>query len=236
MPDLPALTNGGRRARVGPVYAAQPGGRGGGQGREPTWAATAPGQTQQPAHHPSLRCQWHVLSLRMEYSGQPNARPRLCRSQSSSTVPRTHHAIRPAAPSLRLLESDAASGTAAQQRSAGCSVCRPQRDRSQVALDSACGCNTVRVVATQCVWLQHIVLLRHTSVAKRQMSRRAAVATQMWAWPLTRLWCRCGLGWTRADVGWGWTLSQCRCVCVGGWVGGGGGGGDAVQQLVGVGG
>ena len=171
------------------MYAAQPGRRG--EGSEPTWAAAAPSQIQRPAHQPSLDCQWHVLSLRREYSGQPNARPRLRRSQSSSTVPRTRHTIRPAAPSLRLLESDAASGTAAQQRSAGCSMCRPLRDRSPVVL----GCNTVHVVATQCVWLQHSVLLRHTCVAQRQMSRRAAVVTQMWAWAWTRLRCRCGLGW-----------------------------------------
>jgi hypothetical protein len=155
MPHLSAATNGGQWARVGPVCAAQPGGRGEGRGREPTWGAAAPSQIQRPAHQPSLHCQWHVLSLRREYAGQPNARPRLRRSQSSATVPRTRHAIRPAAP-WRLLGSDAASGTAVQQRAAGCSVCRPQRDRSQVALGcnpggtrlqhSACGCNTVRVV------------------------------------------------------------------------------------------
>jgi hypothetical protein len=51
------------------------------------------------------------------------------------------------------IESDASSRTAAQQRSAGCSACRPQRDRAQVAL----GCNTVHVVATQCMWLRHIL-------------------------------------------------------------------------------
>jgi hypothetical protein len=154
-PSPSAATNGRQWARVGPVCAAQPRGRGEGRGTEPTWAAAAPSRIQRPAHQPSLHCQWHVLSLRREYAGQPNARPRLRRSQSSATVPRTRHAIRPAAP-WRLLGSDAASGTAVQQRAAGCSVCRPQRDRSQVALGcnpggtrlqhSACGCNTVRVV------------------------------------------------------------------------------------------
>jgi hypothetical protein len=111
-------------------------------------------KSSDPHHQASLDCQWHVLSLRREYSGQSNTPPRLRRSKSSSTVPRTRHTIRPAAPSLRLLESDAASGTAAQQRSAGCRMCRPQRDRSQVAL----GCNTVHVVATWRMWLQHSVL------------------------------------------------------------------------------
>ncbi len=189
MPHLSAATNEVQWAHVGPVYAAQPGGRGEGRGREPTWGAAAPSRIQRPAHQPSLDCQWHVLSLRREYSGQSNPRPRLRRShwQSSSTVPRTRHAIRPAPPSLRLLGSDAASGTAARQRAAGCSMCRPLRH-------SALGCNTVHVVATQCV------LLRHTCVAQRQMSRRAAVVTPMWAWAWTWLRCRCGLGWT---------LSQC---------------------------
>ena len=111
--------------------------------------------------NPATRIIKRVLTASGTYSpcgrntrGQPNAPPRLRRSKSSSTVPRTRHTIRPAAPSLRLLESDAASGTAAQQRSAGCRMCRPQRDRSQVAL----GCNTVHVVATWRMWLQHSVL------------------------------------------------------------------------------
>jgi hypothetical protein len=142
-------------------------------------------------------------------------------------VPRTRHAIRPAAPSLRLLGSDAASGTAAQQRAAGCSMCRPQRDRSPVAL----GCNTVHVVATQCMWLQHSVLLRHTCLAQREMSRKAAVATQMSAWA----WIRSPGRRPGAQVGAGsWTCSRCRCGRGHGhspgetWVGGGPNrGGDA---------
>ena len=92
----------------------------------------------------------------------------LTRSPSSSTVPRTRHAIRPAAPSLRLdrIGCSQRHGSAA----AGCSMCRPQRDWAQVAL----GCNTEHVVATQCA-----ALLRHACVAQRRMSRRAAVVTQM---------------------------------------------------------
>jgi hypothetical protein len=104
---------------------------------------------------------------------------------------------------------DEASGTAAQQRAAGCSMCRPQRDRSPVAL----GCNTAHVVATQCA-----AQMRHTCVAQRQMSRRAAVVTRMSAGD--------GFG-CGADVGWGWTLSQGKggqgidSVPVQMWVGGG---------------
>ena len=136
----------------------------------------------------------------MEYSGQSKARPRLRRGPSAPTVPRTRHAIRPVAPSLRLdwIGSGAASGTAAQQHAAGCSMCRPQRDRAQVAL----GCNTVHVIATH-----RAALLRHTCVAQRQMSRRG--------WTLSQ--CRGGQGidsvpvqmWVRggispgADVGGG---------------------------------
>ena len=56
-------------------------------------------------------------------------------------------------------------------------------------------------VATQCVWLQHIGL-RHTCVAQRQMSRRAAVVAQRSA----------GDGLFRgAKVGKGSTQSRCRC-------------------------
>ena len=95
--------------------------------------------------------------------------------------------------SLAWIGSDAASRKAAQQRAAGCRMCRPQGDRSQVAL----GCNTVDVVATQ-----YPALLRRTCVAaQRQMSRREAVAAQMSARD------RFGCG---ADVGGGWTLSQGR--------------------------
>ena len=220
MPHLPAATNGGPWARVGPVCAAQPGGRGRGRGREPTWAAAAPSQIQRPAHQPSLHCQWHVLSLRREYSGQPNARPRLRRSKSSSTVPRTGHTI-------------SASGALA---SLGLNRMHPvARQRSSVQPVAARAVRSGIVhrwhsVATQCMWLQHsacgcdtfCVLLRHSCVAQRQISRRAAVVTQMWAWAWTRLRCRCGLGRTRADVGWEWTLSQCR----------GGQGIDPVQLLM----
>jgi hypothetical protein len=140
-PHLSAATNGGQWARVGPMC----GGRGGGGGRleEPTqartWAAAAPSQVQQPAHQPSLDCQWHVLSLQMEYSGQPNARPRLRRSQSSSTVPRTRHTIRPAAPSLRLLGLDRMQPVARQRGSV-----QPGLLTGGTRLQhSACGCNTL---------------------------------------------------------------------------------------------
>ena len=54
------------------------------------------------------------------------ARPRLRRSPSSSTVPCTRHVIRPAAPSLRLLESDRMQPVARQRGSvqpvAACAV------------------------------------------------------------------------------------------------------------------
>ena len=42
------------------------------------------------------------------------------------------------------------------------------------------------------------------------------MAAQMGAWAWTRWRCRCGLGWTRADVGWGWTDSFTVQMCVGG--------------------
>ena len=113
------------------------------------------------------------------------------------------------------------------------------RQRSSVQPVAACAVRSGiahrwHSVATQCMWLQYsacgcntfCVLLRHTCVAQGQMSRRAAVAAQMWAWAWTRLRCRCGLGWTRADVGWGWTLSQCKG---GQWI-------DSVQLQVWVGG
>ena len=119
--------------------------------------------------------------------------------------------------SLAWIGSGAASGTAARQRAAGCSVCRLQRDCAQVAL----GCNTVHVVATHCA-----ALLRHTCVAQRQMSRRAAVAAQMSAGDgfgcgadvgrpgmdsfAVQRWARDRLG-PVADVGGGWTWSRCRC-------------------------
>jgi hypothetical protein len=96
------------------------------------------------------------------------------------------------------------------------------RQRSSVQPVAACAVRSGiahrwHSVATLCMWLQHgacgcntvcCAAASHLCVAQRQMSRRAAVATQMWAWAWTRLRCRCGLGWTSADVGWGWTLSQ----------------------------
>ena len=193
MPGLPAATNDGQWARVRPGCAAQPGGRGRGRGGEPTWAVTAPSQIQQPAHQRSLHCQWHVLSLRKEYPGQSNARPRLRRSQSSSTVPRTRHAIRPAPPShFALLDRIGCSQW--HESAAACS--RLQRVPSAAGLLTG-GTRLQRSArgATQCA-----ALLRHTCVAQRQMSRRAAVAAQVSA----------GHGFSYRQVGKGSTQSQCR--------------------------
>ncbi len=134
------------------------------------------------------------LPVRREYSGQSKARPRLRRSPSSSTVPSTRHAIRPAAPSLRLLGLDRMQPVA--------------RQRSSVQPVAACAVLSGIVhrwqsVATQCMWLQHCAaLLRHTCVAQRQMSRRAAVVAQTSAGD--------GFG-CGADVGKGSTQSRCRC-------------------------
>ena len=119
-------------------------------------------------------------------------RPRLRRSQSSS-MPRTRQAIRPAAPSLRLLGLDRMQPVARQRGSvqpvAACAVC------SGIV-------HWWHSAATQDAWVQHSVLLmRHTCVAQRQMSRRAAGVAQRSAGD--------GFG-CGADVGKGWTRSQCK--------------------------
>jgi hypothetical protein len=141
------------------------------------------------------------LPVRREYSGQSKARPRLRRSPSSSTVPRTRHATRPAAPSLRLRGSDRMQPVARQRGS----VQPVARQRGSVQPVGACAVRSGIVhkwhsVATQCTRLQHSVL-RQTCVAQRQMSRRAAVVAQMSAGD--------GLG-CGADAGGGRTLSRCR--------------------------
>jgi hypothetical protein len=101
-------------------------------------------------------------------------------------MPRTRHAIRPAAPSLRVLGSDRMQPVV--------------RQRGSVQSVAACAVRSGIVhrwhsVATQCLWFQHILLLRHTCVAaQRQMSRRAAVVAQMSARQWIRSRCRCGRG------------------------------------------
>ena len=146
MPHLPAASNGGPWAHVGPVCAAQPGGRGRGRGREATWATTAPSQTQWPAHQLSLHCQWHELSLRVEYSGQSNGMASL--TSTPILVHRAAHtpsgSVSGAFASLAWIGSDAASGTAAQQRAAGAVL-------SGIV-------HRWHSVATQWMWLQHSVL------------------------------------------------------------------------------
>ena len=136
-------------------------------------------------------------------------RPRLRRSKPSS-MPHTRQAIRPAAPSLRLLGWDRMQPVARQRGSvqpvAACAVCSGIVPRWHS-------------VATQDAWLQHaLLLMRHTCVAQRQMSRRAAGLAQRSAGD--------GFG-CGADVGQRWTLSQGRCgrgidsVQLQMWVGGG---------------
>jgi len=67
------------------------------------------------------------------HSGQSKAWPRFRRGKSSSTALRTHGIIHDSAGgAFAWLGSDAASGTAAQRRAAGCNRRRPQRDRAQV--------------------------------------------------------------------------------------------------------
>ena len=81
------------------------------------------------------------------------------------------------------------------------------RQRGSVQPVAACAvCSGIvhrwHSVATQDAWLQHgVLLMRHTCVAQRQMSRRAAGLAQRSAGD--------GFG-CGADVGKGWTLSQCR--------------------------
>ena len=117
--------------------------------------------------------------------------------------------------SLAWIGSDAASRKAARQRAAGCSMCRLQRDRAPVAL----GCNTGRVVATQCA-----ADASHLCCAEADVPEGSRAGTEVGGgW--IRLRCRCGLGmdsfavqrWARdrlgpgADVGEGWNQSRCRC-------------------------
>jgi hypothetical protein len=99
-----------------------------------------------PAHQPSLHCQWHVLSLRVEYSGQSKGTASL-----TSTPILVHSAAHTPSDSasgafalLAWIGSDAASGTAAQQRAAGAVL-------SGIV-------HRWHSVATQWMWLQHSVL------------------------------------------------------------------------------
>jgi hypothetical protein len=118
-------------------------------------------KSSDPHHQASLDCQWHVLSLRREYSGQPNARPRLRRSKSSSTVPRTGHTIS-ASGALASLGLNRMHPVARQRSSVQPVAARAVRSGivhrwHSVATQcmwlqhSACGCNTVHVVATHFV-------------------------------------------------------------------------------------
>jgi hypothetical protein len=174
------------------------------ESREPTWAVTAPSQTQQPAHQPSLHCQLHVLLLWSEYSGQSNSTASL-----TSTPILVNAAHTP---------SDSASGAFASLAWIGSDepVARQRRSVQSVAA-CAVRCGIVHrwhSVATQWMWLQYIglrccatLVLSQADVSEGSSGETDvrggmdSAAVQMWA----------GDGLVRmADVGWGWTLSRCR--------------------------
>ena len=194
MPGLPAVPNGGQWARVGPVCAAEPGGRG--RGKEPTHAVGRDCSEKKLATRTSPESSLPVAAGTLgAVNGTAHGGDTASLTSKPILVNAAHtpsDSASGAFASLAWIGSDAASRKAARQRAAGCNMCRLQRDRSPVAL----GCNIVHVVATRCA-----ALMRHTCVAQRQMSRRAAGLAQRSAGD--------GFG-CGADVGKGWTRSQCK--------------------------
>jgi hypothetical protein len=133
--------------------------------------------------------------------GSQKARPRLRRRQSSSTVPHTRQAIRPAAPSLCLLGLDRMQPVARQRSSAQPVPSSAGSFTGGTRLQhSGCGCNTLCCVT-------HVLPCRGRCPGGRQWWRRCrrgmdSAAVQMWA----------GDGLFRgAEVGKGSTQSSCRC-------------------------
>ena len=151
--------------------------------------------------------------------GSQKARPRLRRRQSSSTVPHTRQAIRPAAPSLCLLGLDRMQPVARQRSSAQPVPSSAGSFTGGTRLQhSGCGCNTVC-----CADVSQLCC------AEADVPEGSSGDTDVGGeW--IRLRCRCGPGmdsfavqrWARdrlspiADVGgWvcvgrGWTWSRCR--------------------------
>jgi hypothetical protein len=221
MPHLPAANNGGQWARVrGPCARPNPAAE---AEAEPEAEAESrlglglgPRLLRAKSSNPHINrvlTDSGTCSLQMEYSAQSKAlRHGLAFVEANPRPQCRAHATRFGQRRLRFACSNRTQPVARQRSSVqpvATGAVRNGIDRAKVAL----GCNIVRVVATHCA-----ALLRHTCVALRQMSRRAAVVAQMWAGD--------GLG-CGADVGWGWTLLQwCK----------GGQGIDSVQLLMWVGG